>query len=50
MEETLYTAGEIARIAGVSLRTIRFYDEKEFAHMVELYGSMKQLQTLGKKD
>ncbi len=28
MEETLYTAGEIARIAGVSLRTIRFYDEK----------------------
>lgn len=28
MEETLYTAGELARIAGVSLRTIRFYDEK----------------------
>ena len=28
MEETLYTAGEIARIAGVSLRTIRFYDSK----------------------
>ncbi len=28
MKETLYTAGEIARIAGVSLRTIRFYDSK----------------------
>lgn len=28
MEEKLYTAGEIARIAGVSLRTIRFYDTK----------------------
>lgn len=28
MEKTLYTAGEIAGIAGVSLRTIRFYDEK----------------------
>lgn len=28
MEEILYTAGEIAKIAGVSLRTIRFYDEK----------------------
>lgn len=27
----------------------KFYDEAEFAHMVELYGSMKQLQTLGKK-
>lgn len=27
-EQTLYTAGEIARLAGVSLRTIRFYDEK----------------------
>ncbi len=28
MEETLYTAGEIAKIAGVSLRTIRYYDTK----------------------
>ena len=28
MKEILYTAGEIARIAGVSLRTIRFYDAK----------------------
>ncbi len=28
MEEKLYTAGEIARIAGVSLRTIRFYDTR----------------------
>ena len=28
MDEILYTAGEIARIAGVSLRTIRFYDAK----------------------
>ena len=28
MGETLYTAGEIAKIAGVSLRTIRFYDVK----------------------
>lgn len=28
MGNTLYTAGEIARLAGVSLRTIRFYDEK----------------------
>lgn len=28
MEETLYTAGEMAGIAGVSLRTIRFYDAR----------------------
>lgn len=28
MGEMLYTAGEIAKIAGVSLRTIRFYDAK----------------------
>lgn len=28
MEKILYTAGEIAKIAGVSLRTIRFYDAK----------------------
>lgn len=28
MGEKLYTAGEIAKIAGVSLRTIRFYDAK----------------------
>ena len=28
MEGKLYTAGEIARLTGVSLRTIRFYDEK----------------------
>lgn len=28
MDGTLYTAGEIARIAGVSLRTIRYYDAK----------------------
>ena len=28
MGETLYTAGEIAKIAGVSLRTIRYYDAK----------------------
>lgn len=28
MKEKLYTAGEIAKIAGVSLRTIRFYDTK----------------------
>lgn len=27
-DEILYTAGEIAKIAGVSLRTIRFYDVK----------------------
>lgn len=27
-----------------------FYDKKEFAHMVDLYGSMKQLQTLGKNN
>ncbi len=27
-DEMLYTAGEIAKIAGVSLRTIRFYDAK----------------------
>ncbi|WP_408008461.1 DUF1177 domain-containing protein [Pseudalkalibacillus sp. A8] len=27
---------------------ISFYDEKEFEHLVELYGSMKVLQTLGK--
>ncbi len=28
MEKQYYTAGEIARIAGVSLRTIRYYDAK----------------------
>lgn len=28
MNDTLYTAGEIAKIAGVSLKTIRFYDSK----------------------
>lgn len=28
METTLYTAGEIARTAGVSLRTIRYYDAR----------------------
>ena len=28
----------------------KFYDEQEFNHMVELYGSMKQLQTLGKQN
>lgn len=28
MNEKLYTAGEIAALAGVSLRTIRFYDRK----------------------
>ncbi len=28
MKEKLYTAGEIAKLTGVSLRTIRFYDEK----------------------
>ncbi len=28
MDEQYYTAGEIARIAGVSLRTIRYYDTK----------------------
>ena len=27
-KEKLYTAGEMARLAGVSLRTIRFYDRK----------------------
>ena len=27
-DEILYTAGEIAKIAGVSLRTIRFYDKQ----------------------
>lgn len=26
-----------------------FYDEKDFRHMLELYGPMNQLQTLGKK-
>lgn len=28
MKEKLYTAGELAKLAGVSLRTIRFYDVK----------------------
>lgn len=28
MKEKMYTAGEIARLAGVSLKTIRFYDAK----------------------
>jgi len=29
MEEQQYTAGELAKLVGVSSRTIRFYDEKE---------------------
>lgn len=28
MKDQLYTAGELARLTGVSLRTIRFYDQK----------------------
>lgn len=28
LKETMYTAGEIARSSGISIRTIRFYDEK----------------------
>ena len=28
MDNQYYTAGEIARIAGVSLRTVRYYDTK----------------------
>ena len=29
MEKQQYTAGELAKLVGVSSRTIRFYDEKE---------------------
>ncbi|MDQ0252801.1 hypothetical protein J2S74_000173 [Evansella vedderi] len=29
--------------------TVSFYDEKEFNHLVNLYGSMKVLQTMGKE-
>lgn len=35
MKEVMYTAGEIAKIAGVSLRTIRFYDVKGLLKPVE---------------
>ena len=28
MEKRMYTAGEIAKLAGVSIKTIRFYDAK----------------------
>ena len=38
---------EVAKDFGKGI--ISFYDEKEFAHMQELYGSMEILQTLGKK-
>lgn len=48
VEETARFVLEAAKSFGRG--EFRFYDEKEFAHMVELYGSMKQLQTLGKKD
>ena len=27
---------------------IAFYNEKEFAHLIELYGTMNQFQTFGK--
>lgn len=34
MSKTLYTVSEIAKLAGVSLRTVRFYDEKELLRPV----------------
>ena len=42
-----YRVHEVAKDFGKGI--ISFYDEKEFAHMQELYGSMEILQTLGKK-
>ena len=29
---------------------LKFYDEEEYERLQKLYGSMKQLQTLGKED
>ena len=37
MENQYYTAGEIARIAGVSLRIIRYYDAKGIRHFWVLF-------------
>ena len=48
VEETARFVLEAAKSFGRG--EFRFYDEPEFNHMVELYGSMKQLQTLGKKN
>ncbi|WP_457753418.1 DUF1177 domain-containing protein [Thermococcus sp.] len=38
---------EVAK--GFGRGKIKFYDEEEFKRLVELYGSMKHLQTLGRK-
>ncbi|AEC51407.1 hypothetical protein PNA2_0490 [Pyrococcus sp. NA2] len=37
---------EVAK--GFGKGTVKFYDEEEFRRLVELYGSMKHLQTLGR--
>ncbi|RLF87177.1 DUF1177 domain-containing protein, partial [Thermococci archaeon] len=38
---------EVAK--GFGRGKVKFYDEEEFKRLVELYGSMKHLQTLGRK-
>lgn len=40
-------ACEVAKDYGAG--KIAFYNEKEFAHLIELYGTMNQFQTFGKK-
>ncbi|MBC7094444.1 DUF1177 domain-containing protein [Thermococcus sp.] len=39
---------EVAK--GFGKGKVRFYDEEEFKHLVELYGPMNHLQTLGRKE
>jgi len=48
IEEAVRFSVEVAKYFGMG--KCRFYDEEEFKRMVELYGSMGHLQTLGKKE
>jgi hypothetical protein len=47
IEEAVRFSIEVAKKYGVG--QCRFYDEEEFKKIVELYGSMRHLQTLGGK-
>jgi len=48
IEEAVRFSIEVAKTFGMG--KCRFYDEGEFARIVELYGPMHHLQTLGKKE
>jgi hypothetical protein len=47
IEEAVRFSIEVAKHFGVG--KCRFYDEEEFKKMVDLYGPMRHLQTLGGK-